>query len=198
MMAKKIAVTGSLSSGKSTVCKLLGQLGAYVVNADEIVHRLLTSETPVGQEVILLFGTDILTDGQPDRSKIAKKAFNNPKLLKALENLIHPIVRHEIEKEYLQCRNRFPLFVAEIPLLFETGAEIDYWATVAVIAEADTCKERTGRANISATKDFDLRSSRQLSAKEKASRANYVIDNNCSLEQLKVSVEELYTLLLSS
>src|SRR6478672_5591088 len=98
MYAKKIAVTGGLSSGKSTVCQFFREFGAYVTNADEIVHRLLTPEKSVGQQVINLFSEDILTNGQIDRSKIAEKAFSNPKLLQALEDLVHPIVQHEIEK----------------------------------------------------------------------------------------------------
>lgn len=198
MIAKKIAVTGGLSSGKSTVCQLFKELGAYVVSADEIVHRLLTPETPVGQQVIHLFGTDILTNGQMDRSKIAIKAFSNPKLLNALEHLIHPIVRHEIEKEYLRHCTNYPLFVAEIPLLFETGADAEYSTTVAVIAEVERCKERFEKKNAVKNVDYHQRVERQLPAEEKAARANYVIENNCSLKELKVAVSELYTLLLSS
>jgi dephospho-CoA kinase len=202
MNAKKIAVTGGLSSGKSTVCQLFKELGAYVVSADEIVHRLLTPESSLGRQVIHLFGTDILTNGQMDRSKIAKKAFSNPELLKALEHLIHPIVRHEIKNEYLHYRTKFPLFVAEIPLLFESGADADYdddnSATVAVIAKVEKCKQRYEKKNPANSEDYYQRAGRQLSAEEKAARAKYVIDNNCSLEELKVAVKELYTLILSS
>lgn len=198
MIAKKIAVTGSLSSGKSTVCRLFKELGAYSVSADEIVHRLLTPETSIGQQVIHLFGIEILANGQIDRSKIAKKAFSNPKLLKALEHLIHPIVLQEIEKEYLRSCTKYPLFVAEIPLLFEIGAEANYSATLAVIANTDECEKRFELKNSGKIEEYHQRAARQLSVEEKASRAKYIINNNSSLEELKVAVKELYTLLLSS
>jgi dephospho-CoA kinase len=94
METRKIAVTGTLSSGKSTVCQLLKEFGAYVVSADEIVHRLLRVETEIGQKVIDLLGEEILSEGQIDRAKIAKKVFRNPQLLQALEQIIHPQVRH--------------------------------------------------------------------------------------------------------
>lgn len=198
MIAKKIAVTGGLSSGKSTVCRLFKELGAYTVSADEIVHRLLTSETSIGQQVIHLFGTEILANGQIDRSKIAKKAFSNPKLLKALEDLIHPEVRHEMEKEYRRACAQYPLFIAEIPLLFETGADKNYSATIAVVADEKKCKERFEKKTGDSIENYHQRAGRQLSADEKASRAKYIINNNNSLEELKAAVKELYTLLLSS
>lgn len=195
MISKKIAVTGGLSSGKSTVCQLFKELGAYVVDADEIVHRLLTPETNVGQQVINLFGTEILTQGQIDRSKIAKKAFADPTLLQALEHLLHPIVRNEIEKEYQRYGALCPLFIAEIPLLFETGADADYSATIAVTAKPQLCKQRYDESRSNRSDDYRQRAARQMSAEEKAVRATYVIDNNCTLDDLKVAVRKLYQLL---
>lgn len=198
MNVKKIAVTGGLSSGKSTVCQFFKEFGAYVVSADEIVHRLLTPETFVGQQVIHLLGADILINGQIDRSKIAEKVFSNPKLLQALEHLIHPIVQNEIEKEYLNAHAKYPLFIAEIPLLFEAKLEHYYSGTIAVIANEDTCKLRFKEKNSAKSDDYYQRSKRQLKAEEKIAQATYVIENNCSLEELKITVKKLYQLLLSS
>ena len=65
---KKIAITGGIASGKSTVCRLLGELGAYVVSADAIVHELLKTDTDLGQRIVQQFGPDILESGQIDRS----------------------------------------------------------------------------------------------------------------------------------
>lgn len=197
MKAKKIAVTGGLSSGKSTVCQLFKELGAYVVDADQIVHRLLADEENIGKQVVDLFGVDILTYGQIDRSKIAKKAFGDPQLLQALEHLLHPIVQNEIENEYQQTSTTYPLFVAEIPLLFEIGAEANYFATIAVIAEQEKCKERFARNRNRNNEEYQQRAIRQLRAEEKAARATYVIDNNCSMDELKVAVATLYELLSS-
>ncbi len=197
MIMRKIAVTGTLSSGKSTVCQLFKELGAYVVSADEIVHQLLASGTKIGQQVIDIFGDDILTNGQIDRSKIAKKAFRDPVLLQALEKLIHPQVRDQIEKEYQCCNGAtYPLFVAEIPLLFETNWDVDYPETIAVIATPELCKQRFEKnKNISNENDYQQRAKRQLSADEKACKATHVIYNNGSLEMLRANVANLFELL---
>ena len=119
---RKIAITGGLSCGKSSVCRIFKELGAYVISADEVVHQLLSPTTNLGRQVISLLGADIVVDKQIDRSKIAKKVFKQPALLQSLENLLHPAVRDEIEKQYQQIANQPspPLFVVEIPLLFET------------------------------------------------------------------------------
>ena len=115
---KKVAITGGLSCGKSSVCRLFKELGAHVVSADEIVHQLLSSTKRLGQQVIELLGDDIVVDGKIDRNIIAKKVFEDKILLHSLEKLIHPVVLNEIEKQYQQISNQgtFPLFIAEIPL----------------------------------------------------------------------------------
>ena len=97
---KKIAVTGNVASGKSTVCLFLKECGAYVVNADSIVHKLLSPETTLGKSIINLLGYDVIIDGQFDRRAIAEKVFKDYSLLKDLEKILHPEVQKEINKEY--------------------------------------------------------------------------------------------------
>lgn len=195
-----MALTGGLSCGKSTVCRILKELGAYIVSADEIVHQLLSSQTDVSQKVVKLLGKDILVDQNIDRSKVAKLVFQSPGLLKALENIIHPVMYAEIEKLYRQqteSRNKPPLFVAEIPLLFETNAEKNYETTVAVIANKEICLKRFKASTKYGEEEFIRRSSRQLSPLEKAERADYVIMNNSSLADLEQTTKELYQEVLS-
>ncbi len=196
MEMRKIAVTGPLSSGKSTVCQLLKEFGAYVISADEIVHRLLMAETEIGQKVIDLLGIEILSEGQIDRAKIAKKVFQNPVQLQALEQLIHPQVRHEIEREYQGCNKTVCLFVAEIPLLFEAGMDKDYQETIAVIADEKLCKQRYEKTkNLSNKNDYEQRKKRQLNADEMAAKATYVIHNSGSIEELRSNVAKIYAML---
>ncbi|HSX12427.1 MAG TPA: dephospho-CoA kinase, partial [Rhabdochlamydiaceae bacterium] len=86
---RKLAVTGGLSSGKTTVCKILESLGAYYISADQIVHRLLSPDTKIGKKIIDLLGPKILNGDQFDRAKIAKIVFSQKDTLNALEKILH-------------------------------------------------------------------------------------------------------------
>jgi len=195
LIFRKGAVTGGLSCGKSTVCRILKELGAYVMSADEIVHKLLSPKTDIGQKVVNLIGAEILIDGQIDRSVIAKKVFNQPHLLQSLENLLHPAVQEEIETEsaYVESNQLASVFIAEIPLLFETGGERFFDFTIAVVADVKQCQERFIKATHKSIAEFEKRSARQLSMEEKAQKATYTIVNNNSLADLKLTVAKLYT-----
>lgn len=197
----KIAVTGGLSCGKSSVCRVFKELGAYVVYADEIVHQLLSADTNLGQEVIKLLGTQVLSNQKIDRARIAEIVFSNPDLLKALEHLLHPAVYNEIDTQYQQqaaLNTPPPLFVAEIPLLFESGGEKSYHHTVDVFADDDLCIQRFCKATGHDKQEFNKRMARQLSSKEKAKRADYVITNNGSPSDLYKAVKNLYQKLARS
>ena len=87
---KKIAITGGISSGKTTVCRILNKHGACTLNSDQIIHKFLTDDYPCITETIDLFGSEILTDGKIDRKKIAEIVFNDVEKLKALEKILHP------------------------------------------------------------------------------------------------------------
>lgn len=194
LILSKVAVTGGLACGKSSVCRIFKELGAYVVSADEIVHQLLSPDTPVGQKVIDLLGADVVNNRQIDRSKIAKKVFNQPALLQALENILHPSVREEVERQYqlIKTHSSFPLFVAEIPLLFESSHLGQFHYTIAVIADAEVCQQRFINSTGYDAEEFIKRMNRQLPNDEKAKRADFVIVNDGSVEALKDQVKEIY------
>lgn len=187
---KKIAVTGGLAAGKSTVCELLKQLGAYVVSADEIAHQLLLSGTATAQQIIDLLGPDIIHENELDRKKIAAQVFSEPDLLTALEKIIHPAVFNEIERKYSQAsrEKKHSLFVAEIPLLYEAGKEENFDAIITVDASRELCRKRYGGSD----EEFDKRMTRQILPEHKANKAHYVIQNNGSFEELKNEVKTIY------
>lgn len=192
---KKVAVTGGLSCGKSSVCHIFKRLGAYVISADKIVHRLLSLNTKIGQEVVSLLGTDILVDKKIDRSRIAQIVFKDLKLLHALEAIIHPAVYKELNRQYRQQRNSLhppPLFIAEIPLLFESGAEENFDTVIVVTADKNVCLKRFQEKTKHILKEFNKRAARQLPLSEKASKADYIIVNNGSLLDLEHATGQLY------
>lgn len=201
LKSRKVAITGGLSCGKSSVCRILKELGAYVVSADKIVHQLLSSDTNLGQEIVRLLGPSVLINQKLDRSRIAHIVFHDLELLKALEKLVHPAVYRELDREYQKQQNHPhppPLFIAEIPLLFESGGQKGFDFTVAIVADVDICckrfKEKTGHDQ----QEFELRMARQLPLFDRAMLADYVIMNNGTLSDLQQSTKELYQKLIEA
>ncbi len=194
LVLRKVAITGGLSSGKTAVCRFLKEMGAYVVSADEIVHELLSPHTIIGQKVIGLLGLDILKDGQIDRAAVAKKVFSQPQKLRALEQILHPAVIDEINKRYQQIKTtkRHSLFVAEIPLLYETDMHTHFDAVVAVVCDPILSKQRFGKDTSYSEDEFDRRMGRQWDPKQKEAKANFTITNNGTLTDLKESVKKLF------
>lgn len=191
---KKVAVTGGIACGKSTFCSYLMELGAYVVSADRIVHQLLSLDTTLGTNIVKLLGSDVVVDNQINRDAIAKTVFNNPKLLRALEGIIHPAVFKQIDKEYEQiCKKKtYSLFIAEIPLLFEVGAEKYFDCTVAVVADEALCRKRYVAATGKTEEEYHKRSSEQLAQQEKAANADFVVLNNGNLKDLHNEAKKIY------
>lgn len=190
---RKVAVTGGLASGKSTVCSLFKELGAYVVSSDQIVHQLLSPDTHLGKKIISLLGPDIIKNEQFDRNEMAKIAFQNEQSLHGLESLIHPEVWKEIDSEYIKAKaQRAPLFVAEVPLLFETGGEKFFDETIAVLANEELCLQRSQLD----PDDFAKRMKRQLTMEEKKAKADFFIVNEGNLASLKEQVKHIFNQLV--
>ena len=115
---RKVAVTGGLASGKTTVCRLLKERGAYVVDADALVRGSLVTDSAIKQQVIKLLGQEIVVNHQIDRKKISDIVFSNPEKLKQLEPILHPAVRREINHLFDTVKlEKYRFFVAEVPLL---------------------------------------------------------------------------------
>jgi dephospho-CoA kinase len=177
----KIAVTGGVGTGKSTVCRLLGQLGAYVVSADAIVHELY-DEIP--EKIVRLLGPEIIQNGQINKSIVASLVFNDPDRLRELEKLLHPLVLRRIDEKYQKaCQGNYPAFAVEIPLLFEIGAEKDYDAVIVVEANEEVARRRSGYSE----KEYQARMKRRIRPKT----AKYVIQNNGTLKDLEKEVEKV-------
>lgn len=191
---KRIAITGGLACGKSSVCHFLEELGAFVVSADSIVHQLLSRDLPTQQAIVDLLGESVKKGNSVDRSEVAKRVFANPELLSRLERLLHPEVQREMQRQYeaAQQSGRYILFVAEIPLLFEAEMEDLFDETVAIVCDQATSEGRYGRA------DFALRSARQLTPPEKAARADHVIVNQGTLSELKEESRKLFERLIKN
>lgn len=191
---KTVAVTGSIACGKSSVCRFFKELGAHIESADEIVHRMLSPETVIGRQVIALIGQDIVVDHQINRSKVAEKVFNQPSLLHSLESLLHPEVMREIENQSLKAEasRSTPLFVAEIPLLFEVHWDSFFDFIITVDADEEICKKRFKAKCGGDEETYAKRQARLLPQKDKIEKADFVIYNNGSLTDMQNSVLKVY------
>lgn len=190
---KKVAVTGAIASGKTTVCCFFQELGAYVVSADKIVHQLLSLSTDIGKQVVSLLGEDSVVGGELNREVIAQKVFRDPSLLEQLEKRIHPHVQKVIEAQYQAVsQDSYPLFVVEIPLLFESEQDKDYDVVIVVTAEKNKCRERFMRSTRHSEDEFDRRSNRLFPLDEKLKKADFVIYNDDNLDKLRQQVITIF------
>jgi len=182
---RKIAITGNLAAGKSTVARILQEYGAYVVDADEIVHSLLSPNTTTGKRAIELLGPEIVVGNQIDRKKISEIVFSDLKKLRSLEKILHPAVKQEINRRFNDVQNNpsYKFFIAEVPLLYEAGMEKEFDSVIAVIADEEIARRRSTRSR------FTERHARQSS--DKASKADFVITNNGDLNVLRSLIEAI-------
>ena len=185
----RVALTGGIGSGKSLVGEILEELGALVIDSDQLAREVIERGSPGYEEVVTAFGDSILSEGQIDRSKLAAVVFNESDLRKKLESIIHPLVREAAEK----LARKLPsgaILINQIPLLVESeGAKrFDYVVTVSADEEI-----RRERLRLRGLRDYEItqRMAAQVSDSEREKIANYIIRNDGSIDELTQAVEEL-------
>jgi dephospho-CoA kinase len=189
-----VGLTGGLGAGKSTALEALERAGAAVLSTDRVVHELYEDDD-VLSAVVARFGDAIERDGVVDRAALARVAFATPSDREWLEGQLWPRVGERMAswRESLERSEDPPrALVVEVPLLFESGMEGAFDATIAVIASEDLRAERAGARGHEALEE---RSSRQLSQQEKAHRATYVVVNDGTVEELDSKLSELLEML---
>ncbi len=190
---KLVGLTGGIASGKSTVAAILKQLGAAVINADELSREVVQPERDAWKEIVKTFGADILQqDKTLDRKKLRTIVFDNPEARKKLEAIIHPKVRALAEERIreLAAAGR-SIIVYEVPLLFE--GQLPHWLRPVILVACDinTQKKRLrDRDHLTAT-EAQRHIGAQMSLEEKRKLADYVIENTGSLEDLKQEVKSV-------
>lgn len=190
---KLIGLTGGIASGKSTVAKILRQLGAAIVDADGLSREVVEPGSDGWKEIVAAFGTDVLQADQTlDRQKLRTLIFSHPDARRQLEAIIHPKVRALAEKRIREHGDAgFAVVVYEVPLLFE--AKIHEWLRPVILVACDVevqrCRlqARDGVTPEAAQKIIDA----QMSLEEKRRLADYVIENNGSLADLENQVREV-------
>jgi dephospho-CoA kinase len=189
----RVGLTGGLASGKSTVARMLAELGASIFDADEIVRELYAPGGAGEAAAKELFGRAVVdSEGRIDRARIAGIVFADPARRHALEARIHPLVRAERARRFAEAeRSGARVAVAEASQLLEARTESDYDRVLLVVApEAERLRRWEARGG--AVEDARRRIASQIRPGEAFDRAQDVIVNDGSLEELRHKVEEVY------
>lgn len=196
---KLIGLTGGIGSGKSTVAELLRKRGWEVISSDDTGKEVLES-SDLHQELIDLFGLNVIQNGKVDRGLIASSVFDDSATgaakLKQLNQIVHPRV---IEKhtELIQQRiaSGSPLLVIESALIYEVGLEDGFDWTIVVDASEDVCVEHAMKGMGLTRHQVLARIREQMPSKEKRTLADFVIENNGTLKELEQAVDTIATII---
>jgi dephospho-CoA kinase len=193
-VAPFIGLTGGIGSGKSTALAAMERLGAATLSTDRVVHELYESDE-VRRLVAERFGQSVLRDGEVDRGAVARAAFATDEDRRWLERLLWPRVGERMIAWRAEQDRRTPpprALVVEVPLLFESGLERGYDATIAVIADEAI---RHARAAARGHQALDERVARQLSQEEKSQLATYTVVNDGSEAELEARLSSILEML---
>jgi len=185
----RIALTGSIGMGKSTVAKMFESAGVPVFDADAVVRQLQSPGGGLVEKIGELFpGT--VRSGTLDRDCLAQIVLSDPEKLSALEAIVHPAVR-EAREAFVQQHGQAPALIFEIPLLFETGGESDFDKVIVVSAPAEVQRARAlARPGMHEAK-LDSILERQTPDEEKRRRADFVIDTAGDLSTTEAQVRDI-------
>jgi dephospho-CoA kinase len=188
-----VGLTGAIGSGKSETLRALDRLGAATLSTDEVAHEAL-ADPEVVKQLSERWGADVAPDGNVNRERVGEIVFADSDELRWLESLTHPKVGQRV----LEWRGALPadteLAVVEVPLLFEAGMEAFFDGVLVVVAG----DRREAWLAARGDRGVEGRSGRQLSEQEKAERANWVVENDGTLEDLEKNLRELWPALVSA
>jgi dephospho-CoA kinase len=192
-----IGLTGGIGAGKSTALQALERLGAVCLSTDKVVHELYESPE-IRDAVAERFGPEVIADGRVDRPALARAAFATDEGRGWLEQLLWPRVGERVAAFRAQADQAAPApraAVVEIPLLFESGSDHGFDATIAVIADEDI---RARRAAGRGHEALSERGARQLTQQEKSQRATYTVVNDGTERELEDRLSAILDMLPSA
>ncbi len=185
-----IGLTGGIATGKSTVAKFLEELKITVIDSDKIAHEILTYQDTI-DKIKREFGEIVIDkDGSINRKKLGEIVFDDLNKLKKLESITHHKIFEVINKRIKQNRDD-KIIVLDAPLLFETELDNEVDETWVVYTDKETQIKRLKKRDDLDRKDALKRIKAQMPLKEKIKKADIVIDNSGTKEELKQKIEKL-------
>jgi dephospho-CoA kinase len=193
----RVALTGGIASGKSTVATELAGRGAIVIDADVLAREVVEPGTSALAAIIDRFGADLLSDGRLDRARLAEIVFADPLARRDLERIVHPAVRARAA-ELERAAGAAAVVVHVIPLLVETGQQEDFDLVVTVDVDHETQIQRLMTRNGFTRAEAESRVAAQASREDRRIAADVVLDNTGSVTQLREQVDALWAELSSA
>ena len=193
---KTIGLTGGIGSGKSTVSQLLGELGAFVVDADKVGHEIYLPGKEAWKQVTAAFGQDILAPDQTiDRKKLGAIVFGSDDARKRLNSIVHPLMFTDIDRRIKEKRAEgfTQPIVIEAAILIEANwlpLTDEVWL---VVTNKNAVIDRVAGQRGMSAKDTEARIASQLSDAERRKYATLVIENDGSLDDLKQKVQQAWS-----
>jgi len=189
-----IGLTGSIGTGKSEAARYLAQLGAEVIDADQVGHKAYTPQSEAWRNVVGVFGKEILdSNGEVDRKKLGAIVFSNPDQLSRLNQIMHPLMARMVAEEIEGLRGQgVEVAVVEAALLFEAGWDSlvgEVWVTD---SSEDLVIQRLSERNGLTKEEARKRISSQMDRSERLSRADLVIDNSGDIAAMESTIDEMW------
>ncbi len=193
-MSRVIGLTGGIASGKSTVAGMLAARGAFVVDADQLARRAVAPGTPALQEIASEFGKEAIGgDGTLDRQRLGKVVFADPQARERLNRIVHPRVL-ELSREEIAAAQAAgaELVVYDVPLLYETGRQDEFSATLLVYCDPVAQLQRLQQRSELELEAAEARIGAQMPMERKRELATWVIDNSGPLSETEAEVARLW------
>jgi dephospho-CoA kinase len=188
-----VGLTGGIGSGKSTVAELLAARGAVVIDADAVVRDQQRPGTPVFEAMVERFGAGIVApDGSLDRAAVADIVFDDPEALADLNRIVHPAVGAEIARRLAELAGTDAVVVLDVPLLVESTRAYPMAGVIVVDVDPDIAVERLVEQRGMREEDARSRMSRQASREQRRARADVVIDNRGTFDDLARQVDAVW------
>lgn len=190
----KLGITGGVGSGKSFICAYLKEKGLKVISADELAKKAVLPGSPGFKKIVDCFGKEILLpDGTLDRKKIRGIITQDLKKKEMLEQIVHPEVFLQMDREWdLSRKRQDPAIAIEVPLLFETGMEAFFDYVVTVTVDPDVRAHRImSRDQVSREEALALMQI-QMPDAEKIQKSDFIINNNGTPEETKILMDRFF------
>lgn len=191
----KVAVTGSIGSGKSTFCNFITEAGFNVIKADDISKKILKEDEDVRKKVIREFGKDSFINKEINKKFLSEKIFSDAINVARINSILHPKVKREVEQLIQEELKKNHLVFVEAALIYEAEMENMFDYVVLITAVSSVREKRIVTSGKLNNEEFRKRDENQIKDEEKKKRADFIFENNGNTKELKQKANLLIKIL---